>query len=98
MIVNVVHLYKKFLIHYLYKENPQFALKTNCLSVEQILKDMIDFKKRFSFSTHCAQFIDFYLKTHHSYFAIKHFELAFKSYSSIFAMIKSILRNEISYK
>lgn len=98
MIINVVHLYKKFLIHFLYKENSTFALKSTCLSAEEILKDMIDFKKRFSFTTHCSQFIDFYLKTHHNYFAVKHFELAFKAYSPIFIMIRSILENKVNYK
>lgn len=98
MIVNISHQYIRFLKHYVYQTNFQYALKTNSISIDNILRDIADFKKRFLFSANCFFCIEFYLKQNHNHFFIKHYELLLQAHQSVFILLPKLLNNEITFK
>ena len=98
MVMHVAHQHVRFLRQCIYQSNFQYALKNSSVSVDFILRDIGDFKKRFLFSANCFFCIEFYLKQNHDHFFIKHYELLLQAHQSVFKLLPKLLNGEIIFK
>jgi hypothetical protein len=93
MIGKMIQKYKVYLKQYIFQYNFDYSLKKNPMSIQQLLRDTIEFKKKFSFTSNCFFCIEYYLKLNSQHFYIRHFELAFKSHINYFDLLEQALNN-----
>lgn len=95
MIGHVAHDYQRFLGQCIYQTHFQYGPKVNAFPVESILREISDFKKRFSFSTNCFFCIEYYLRANQKYFFVKHFELLLQAHEPVFDLMSRLLDDRL---
>lgn len=66
-------------------------MKNISISIEHILREVSDYKKRFLFSTNCLFVIELYFKQQQYHFFVRHFELLLQANESIFGLLEKIM-------
>ena len=93
MIGKLVSKYRSYIKHFIFQYNYDYSLRKNPMPIQQLLRDTIEFKKKFSFTYNCFVCIEYYLKINTEHFIIRHFELAFKAQIKYFELLDQVLNN-----